>query len=422
MKTTKTLLKLAMPVVLGAAAVSVQATGFRLPDQDAFATARGEAFAATADNPSAIYYNPAGITQLEGHNVRGGVYGLSLRPSYTSPITGQSFDNEKDLHAVPQFFYTYTPHEYPLSFGLGLYSPYGLSSRWAQDSGFRTIATEASLTYFTINPVVAWKVCPQLSLAAGLTVNYAEMDLRQGLFWPTQPWDGFKFKGDGWDLGYNLGLLWKPHEKVAVGITFRSTTTVDLEGHTESFNDVAIPAWGIPASATERVGAKVEMPFPLSAVFAISYRPTPAWNLEFDADFTDWSRLGTVTVAQERRPVLLPTQNVPLNLQWESSWYYEFGATRYLNDRWSISAGYIFNENSVPDQYYLPVVADLDRHFFSVGVGFKGERLTLDAAYQFGYGPARTVSGSALSATGQSADGKYEFLSHALLVSLGWRF
>jgi long-chain fatty acid transport protein len=44
------------------------ADGFRLPDQDAFATARGEAFAATADNASAIYYNPAGITQLEGWN------------------------------------------------------------------------------------------------------------------------------------------------------------------------------------------------------------------------------------------------------------------------------------------------------------------------------------------------------------------
>ncbi len=54
------------------------ATGFRLPDQDAFATARGEAFAATADNASAVYYNPAGITQIQGQQVRGGVYGLNL--------------------------------------------------------------------------------------------------------------------------------------------------------------------------------------------------------------------------------------------------------------------------------------------------------------------------------------------------------
>ena len=170
---------------------------------------------ATADNPSAIYYNPAGITQLKGHQVRGGTYGLYLHPTFTSPGTGKHYQNEKDLHGVPQLFYTYGPDDFPLSFGLGVYSPYGLSTRWPHDSGFRTVSTEASLRYFTINPVVAWQVCPSLSLAAGVTANYAEMDLRQGLFWPTQPWDGFKFKGDGWDVGYNLGLLWKLHGRLS---------------------------------------------------------------------------------------------------------------------------------------------------------------------------------------------------------------
>ena len=60
--------------------VKVSANGFRLPDQDAFATARGEAFVATADNPSAIYYNPAGITQVEGNNLRVGLYGIYFDP------------------------------------------------------------------------------------------------------------------------------------------------------------------------------------------------------------------------------------------------------------------------------------------------------------------------------------------------------
>ena len=53
-------------MISGVLAGKVSANGFRLPDQDAFATARGEAFVATADNPSAIYYNPAGITQIRG--------------------------------------------------------------------------------------------------------------------------------------------------------------------------------------------------------------------------------------------------------------------------------------------------------------------------------------------------------------------
>src|ERR1051325_10360072 len=109
-------------VALTSTALKASATGFRLPDQDAFATARGEAFIATADNPSAIYYNPAGITQLEGSNFRAGAYGIYLHPTYTSPVTGQSFSNEKDLHAVPNLFYTYTPEKCPLSFGIGAYA------------------------------------------------------------------------------------------------------------------------------------------------------------------------------------------------------------------------------------------------------------------------------------------------------------
>ncbi len=72
-------------LLLTIASATVSADGFRLPDQDAFATARGEAFAATADNASAIYYNPAGISQLKGGNFRGGIYGIYLPVTYKSP-------------------------------------------------------------------------------------------------------------------------------------------------------------------------------------------------------------------------------------------------------------------------------------------------------------------------------------------------
>ena len=195
------------------AAVSAHATGFDLPDQDPYAIGRGMAFVATADNPSAVYYNPAGITQLEGHQVRAGAYGLYMKPSYVSP-TGASSHSDRNLHAIPQVFYTYSLPSQPLSFGLGVYSPFGLSSRWPQDSGFRTVAIEGKLTTYTLNPVVAWKITPELSIAAGLTASYAELDLKQGLVWPAQALDEFRFKGDAWSAGYNLGAHWKPHPKL----------------------------------------------------------------------------------------------------------------------------------------------------------------------------------------------------------------
>ncbi len=385
---------------------AVLASGFRLPDQDAFATARGEAFAATADNPSAIYYNPAGITQLPGHQVRGGVYGLHLDITYESPAGGE-FSNEKDLHAVPQFFYTYGAEKLPLAFGLGIYSPYGLSSEWPQDTGFRTIAIKGRLTYVTVNPVAAWRITPEISIAAGLTINYADTDLEQGFATPMAGLgDTFQFKGNDLAMGFNAGFLWKPLTQLQFGVSYRSVTTLDMEGTT----DLSAPGFQAHQDASG------EFKFPQNVVFGVSYRPTPLWNLEFNLDWTDWNRLNTTTIHQAP----LPDAEVVFN--WESSFYYEFGVTRYLDQGWSVSGGYIFNENSVPDAYYQPLVADMDRHFFSVGFGYQARHFGIDVAYQFGYGPTRTVTGSAVNAFGQSADGRYKFISNALLVSVGWRF
>ena len=137
-------------VVLAGSVATLSAAGFRLPDQDAFATARGEAFAATADNASAIYYNPAGISQLQGWNFRGGIYGIYLPMSYQSP-SGRTFDNKKTLQAAPQLFGTYGLKGLPLSFGLGLYGPFGLGLHWPQDTGFRTVGTQSALTNLSFN-------------------------------------------------------------------------------------------------------------------------------------------------------------------------------------------------------------------------------------------------------------------------------
>ncbi|MBN8248600.1 MAG: outer membrane protein transport protein, partial [Verrucomicrobia bacterium] len=370
------------------------------------AIARGNAFVATADNPSAIYYNPAGITQLPGHQLRGGVYGLKLDVSYESPA-GQSFDNEAKLHAVPQLFYTYGAEKIPVAFGLGVYSPYGLSSEWPQDTGFRTVATQGRLTYVTVNPVAAWRITPKISVAAGLTVNYADTDLQQGFATPLAgAGDTFKFQGNGMAVGFNAGLLWKPMEQLQFGVNYRSATTVDLSG-TTTFN-----APGMDATQD----ADADFKFPQNVVFGVSWRPSPKWNLEFNLDWTDWGRLDTVTIHQP------PVPDGALVLNWDSSFYYEFGVTRYLNHGWTVSAGYIFNENSVPDAYYQPLVADENRHFFSAGFGWQGEHLAVDFAYQFGYGPDRTVTGSAPSLWNQNADGTYRFLSNAVFASVGWRF
>jgi long-chain fatty acid transport protein len=415
-----------LPIILwGVSVLNVSANGFRLASQDGFASARGEAFVATADNPSAIYYNPAGITQLQGNNIRGGIYGIHLNQTYMPTNgafnAGNTYRNSDDLAAVPQGFYVYTPKNSPMSFGLGLYAPYGGSINWPDDTGFQTVATKGSLEYLRFNPVIAFQFFPGFSLAGGAMADYGNIDLESKLSsFPTTFPNFYRFKGDGWTVGYNLGLLWQPVEQVSVGATFRSTTTIDMQGHSE-FEDISsiIPFTALPAHA--------EFTFPKTAVFGLSYRPTPKWNLEFDADYTDWSSFGTVIIYQQGSPPSGGAQNPALTLNWQASWMYEFGVTRYLDHGWHMSAGYVYNENSVPNDFYSPLAADMNRHFFSLGAGRKGKLFDFDITYQFGYGPDHTVTGSTPSSVsgligGQSADGTYKFLSQAVLLTVGMHF
>jgi long-chain fatty acid transport protein len=400
MYNTKQCLQIAIAIsVWLSVATSARGAAYDLPDQDAFVIGRGMAFVATADNPSAIYYNPAGITQLEGNNLRAGIYGIDLDPRYKNPTTGDTSDNQLKYHAIPQLYYVYTPKDWMASFGLGFYSPFGLGVIWPEDTGFRTAGIEGKLFTETINPVIALKLFPSLSIGGGVMVNYAKLKLTQGLA-PYPSTASLEFDGDGWNVGYNLGVRWQPIDQLSFGGTFHGGYTINYGGHTE--------ITGIGSSSAES-----KWKFPMKAIVGVSYRPTPKWNLEFNADYTDWGQLQTVNITQTSPPGL----NFPVTLDWMPSWYYEFGATRYLDNGWHVSGGYIYNENSVPDANYSPLVADLNRHFFSVGIGRKGKNLDFDVAYQFGYGPTRTVTNS-----GGPQNGDYSFFSNAIAVSVGWHF
>jgi long-chain fatty acid transport protein len=302
---------------------------------------------------------------------------------------------------------------------VGVYAPFGGKVNWPEDTGFRTVATRGALAYTTINPVIAYKVLPSLSIAVGATFNYGKIDLEQGLRplpYPLQNY--FLFKGIGWSYGFNAGIRWQPLDQLSFGAKFQSVSHIDFDGYTEFEQQPILQSQQVPAAAN--------FTFPLTVVGGVSYRPTTNWNVEFDADYTGWNSFGTATIAQGPTPFPVQ-QNVPVTLNWRPSWAFELGATRYFGENWQVSAGYMFNQNSVPDTYYSPLAADMDRYFLSLGGGYHNQHLSLDLTYQFGYGPTHTVAGSTPSSSpglfaGQSADGSYGFISHAVIASVGLNF
>jgi long-chain fatty acid transport protein len=379
--------------------------GIRTPNQDAFATGRGSAYVATADNPSAIYYNPAGISQLEGVNLRAGLYGIYLKDEYKD-ASGVRYNTESQIGLLPQVYATWAIPSTPLSLGLGLYCPYGLSLEWPENVPFRFFARRGSLAYLTTEPVLSWKICNTLFLAAGPTFNYSEAMLAQQMppnqYIPTEY--EFKFKGSDFAVGATVGLLWKPHEKHAFGVSYRSPTAMNYDGSATQ------PGLSLPANT--------ELRFPQVVIAGWSFRPTPRWNLEFNVDWTDWSYLRSETLYVGGQPAGV------LNFNWQSSFMFEWGATYYFNQGFHASLGFDFSQNSVPDAAFNPIVPDSDRYVFTAGFGWSGKHLSCDIAYQFGYGPGRTINnaGTPPYYVEASANGRYTCYSHDLSISVGYKF
>lgn len=386
-------------IALGSLApVSGFASGIRVFGHDAFATARGDAFVATADNPAAIYYNPAGITQLEGHNARAAVNLVSTRASFENRML-RDVNTEDDFEALPGFFYTYSPKDCPFSFGAGYYVPYSLSLEWPENGPFRNTTIRGELQYHTLNPIIAWKVTETLSIAAGPTLNYSSTDLRRGI---ATPGDEFRFKGDDYDFGVSAGIMWQPTARHSFGLSYRNETTMNLEGKSR------VQPYPIPVE-----DASAELPFPQVVIIGYSFRPTPLWNLEVDFDWTDRNPGKTPVLKQAT------TGDVPLPLRWGSSYAVEVGATRYFDNGLHVSGGYVYIESSVPNKSFTPQVPGQDLHVFSTGLGGRYKWFTWDATYQFTYGPGHDVSGSVY---GPTVSGNYNFIAHAFSLSFGYRF
>ena len=386
------------------AAPAAHALGIRILHQDPEATARGEAFTATADRPSAIYYNPAGITQLEGDHLQLGTYHIMVNATHRALGTGEFSDTPDRVQSIAQIFYTHTLATARAAVGLGIYSPYGLGSQWPDESPFRTYATKSQLQFLSINPVAAFKLGDTLSVAAGLTANYGHADLRRGIFFPG---DELRVDGEGWSYGFTAGLLWQPARQHSFGIMYRSASHMNFEGDARVKSKIPLPF------GNER--ASFEFDFPQHVMFGYSFRPTPAWNFEFDADWTDWNDVGTVRFR-------LPSGDVSQIFDWKSAWTYKVGATRKFSNGVALSAGYFFGESATPDRHFNPAVPNIDLHVFSIGVTYRTGQWDLGVTYNLGYGPDTQVRGSQLSPAGQSADGEYAFIGHGISLAVGRSF
>ncbi len=379
--------------------------GFALIEQSA--SNLGSAFAggaASVEDASTIYFNPAGMTELESAQA---IFALHLvRPSTRFSDTashgpgGAPLGNEEGgdagaLAFVPNVYYTHDVTS-ELKFGFGINAPFGLSTEYEENWIGRYHAIESHMQSVNINPSLAYKVSEQLSLGAGINLQYLSVELTNAIDQPTLCYglaaqiplleackglptsnDGqAKVSGTSWGWGANLGLLYRITEDTRIGAAWRSSIKHELEGDAE-FDNIHSALRTAGFFVNTDASAEVELP----ATFSLSgfHRFNSRWAVMADVTWTQWSKFEELRVKYD-------TGNQGDTVQdesWEDTFRYAVGTHYRHSEQLLLRAGIAYDQTPIPDtEHRTPRIPGNDRTWLALGLNYRvSPQLSFDLGY-----------------------------------------
>lgn len=434
--------------------VIVTAQALRFQPQGAVAAAQGNAFAAQADDASAIQYNPAGLTQVSGIQ---GVFGIALLGGSIKAKSISGVDTRGDFGGSVSFpppGHTYlsanlealgAPRFSAVTIGLGLTSPFGLRTRYPIDGPFNTAITSAELPLIAIKPTIAYKINDALSVgvsadiytfASFLGEGHAEQKQMSAGAFGIPAGSSIELNGTGSGAGVTASMLYTPLRNeagkpvVSLGLVYRSQAVLPLKG-------------SLLVSGAQVADASTDLVLPQMMTGAIAVWPIRSpereWKVEVDGEYVGWSLNRNLDVR------LSNGASIPQPQQWKNVAVIAVGTEyKWLNPGWmpyweiAVRSGYTYTEDPVPDRTFNPGIISLPAHTLSLGVGFvcKGagrflglipcsgqsvlwpKGIGLDLAYQEWFYESRTVVGN----LNPTVDGTYHAFVHLGTFSLRYLF
>jgi len=412
------------------------AAGNKVTEQGAKAQAMGNAFAAQADDPSALAYNPAGIAYLKGTQIQVGDAVVLLPQTQFNGVTNvsnpatASENANGDMISVPTAYFTHSLESLPLSFGLGVNAFFPLVKRWDEGGAMRETAS-TSIKPLNFQPTVAYRFDNlNLAVAAAADITYARFSSESfaynGALGGNLGMLGLDATAVGY--GYNVGVLWKPLSCLSFGGSYRSQMKLKFEGDANFLglaNSSAFPApYNVifPGSGTTlRSKVSADYTLPDNMILAVAWKPIDRLTLEFDGERTGWSVYKNLQANyQSGAPVFANVLNQPIAKNWHDTWSYHFGGQYSVNDKLDLRAGYTFEENPIPDSTLGGDLPDSDRHYFSVGSGIHNAYVAVDVAYTYLAFADRTISSGANNP--QIKSGTFKQDAHMLGISVTTKF
>ncbi len=364
----------------------VSAGSFRIYDHSASATGQASAFTAQADDASAGYYNPAGMTQLRGVQLSAGTTLIAGGFSFQNAAGTQANGDLRGSVAVPppsNFYITANLKDLGIgssestAVGLAVFSPFGTLTRWPDSSPFATATTKAAFELIDIRPSIAFRPLPDLAIGLGADVYtfsgaFGEGQVERQFRWPggrgIPAGTGMELNGRDTAAGFNASLLYTPLRNedgrplVNIGLIYRSQATLHLDGQ-------------LLAGGTHVADARTTFVVPQVLTGGIALWPVRnterEWKLELDVDYTGWKSVRNLDAHLSNGLTVATPAN------WISGYTVMIGTEhKWLNPAplpdWDVAlrAGYWHSQKAIPDQTFNPAIPDGDNHAVSTGIGF----------------------------------------------------
>ena len=415
--------KSAAALVLTGVSVAVStafAAGFQLTEQSSLGLGRAYAGAGiVGDDLSAVHYNPAGMTLLEGTRFQAGTTWISINADYDG-IDGDSETGRLKGQMIPAGYVTHQVND-KMWLGFAMTVPFGMGTEYDRNWSQNQRGTSSKIYTFDMNPNIAYKVSDFISLGAGVSVQYAKAKLGMGM--GSIPGMGnighAKLEADSWDWGYNLGLMVSPTDKLRFGLAYRSAITHDADGHTNLTNSdllklaTAQLTNGLMTMDSITVNSSASLKTPDTVMLTSTWEASDKLRLSGLIRWANWSNFKTLKIHNSSSIDItgalgglienIPPQMLPevmdkvgqlsetrIENDWQDTWLFSIGADYKINSDFTVRGGIAYETSPIDKQdTRMAVIPDTDRLWLSLGASWyatKDLQFDMGATYLMGVG------------------------------------
>jgi len=372
---------------------TIYAAGFYAPPKGAVGVGLAHVGnSARADDGSTVYFNPAGMTQLDGTVLQGGIDfiipGIHIDNTGSTAITpgtgGQALpyagSNGKagEITPVPNIYFAKQLNNDKLWFGFALTAPFGLALDYGEDWYGRYDSINSELTTINLAPSVAYKISEAWSIGAGINIEYADASLSNAIPNPLNPGgpsvetDALgEVTGNAWDLGFNIGLLYRANT-VQIGLHYRSGIDHRLKGDT-TLSGLTGPLAGGNGS----MDSSMDLAIPAIASIALAYDLNDALKLLAEVQWFGWSSFDEIRVTFDN--------GSPDNVRpqgFKNTYTAGLGLEYMLNPKWTLRTGIQLDDSPTVDQFRNSSIPDSDQVWIGLGASYRSsDRFIIDMAY-----------------------------------------